>query len=177
MKRKTVSLHDSDIEIRSANGFIFQLHRVVLGVTTGAFPGSELDTGGEMVQLIEPANVLSILFTFLYPKAPPDLHGEGFEVVAAIAEAVGKYEVFSAVLACNERLAYVFLDPSSSFSIDNIRYYREFLPQHAPEVLVHAVKHDYPRLISATLPHFARAPFISVLEILPPSYVVPWVRL
>ena len=115
MNRKTVSFHDSDIEIRSADGFIFQLHRVVLGVATGAFPGSELDTGGEMVQLNEPANVLSILFAFLYPKAPPDLHGEGFEVVAAVAEAVGKYEVFSAVLACNQRLAYVVSDPLHIF--------------------------------------------------------------
>ena len=57
-----------------------------------------------------------------------------------------------------------------------LHVYRNFLPQHAPEILVHAVKHDYPRLISATLPHFARAPFIPVMEKLPPSYIVPWVR-
>ena len=57
-----------------------------------------------------------------------------------------------------------------------LHVYRNFLPQHAPEILVHAVKHDYPRLISATLPHFARAPLIPVMEQLPPSYIVPWVR-
>ena len=68
-------------------------------MTTGAFPGSEIDTRGEMVQLTEPANVLGILFTFVYPKAHPDLRGEGFEVLAAVAEAVGKYGVFSAVTA------------------------------------------------------------------------------
>ena len=135
-----------------------------------------MDTGGEMVQLTEPANVLSILFAFLYPKAPPDLRGESFEVVAAVAEAVGKYEVFLAVEVCNERLACVVSDLASRFSADDFGYYREFLPQHAPEILAHAVKHDYPRLISATLPHFARAPFISVLEKLPLPYVVPWVR-
>jgi hypothetical protein len=126
-----------------------------------------------MVQLTEPANVLAILFAFLYPKAPPDLRGESFEVLAAVAEAVGKYEVFSAVEFCNERLVYVDSDLPSPFLLDNIGYYREFLPQHAPEILVHAVKHDYPRLISATLPHFARAPFVPVLEKLPPSYMVP----
>ncbi|EDR09357.1 uncharacterized protein LACBIDRAFT_293853 [Laccaria bicolor S238N-H82] len=151
------SLHDSDIEVRSVDGFIFQLHRVVLGVTTGVFPGSEIETDGEMVQLTEPAKVLGILFAFLYPKAHPDLHGEPFETVAAVAEAAGKYEVFSAASTCNERLL-------------------NFLPQHAPEILVHAVKHDYPRLISATLPHFARAPLIPVMEKLPPSYMVPWAR-
>ena len=122
MNDKTVSLYDSDIEIHLANGFIFQLHHVVLGMTTGAFPGSKLDTGGEMVQLIEPANMISILFAFLYSKVPLDLHGEGFEVVAALAEAFGKYEVFSAVQACNERLAYVVSDLSSPFLADNIRY-------------------------------------------------------
>ena len=88
---------------------------MVLGITTGAFPGSEIDTGGEMVQLTEPANVLEILFAFLYPKAHPDLRGESFEVLFAVAEAVGKYEVFSAVEVCNERLVYVFSDFSSLF--------------------------------------------------------------
>ena len=108
--RKEVSLYVSDIEIRSADGFIFQLHRVVLGVTTGAFPGSEIDTGGEMVQLTEPASVLGILFAFLYPKAHPDLRGESFEVLVAVAEAAGKYDVFSAADVCNERLVYVVWD-------------------------------------------------------------------
>lgn len=151
------SLCDSDIEVRSVDGFIFQLHRVVLKVTTGVFPGSEIETDGEMVQLTEPAEVLGILFAFLYPKAHPGLYGESFEAVAAVAEAAGKYEVFSAASTCNERLL-------------------NFLPQHAPEIFVHAVKHDYTRLISATLPHFARGPLIPVMEKLPPSYLIPWAR-
>ncbi|KDR70467.1 hypothetical protein GALMADRAFT_230091 [Galerina marginata CBS 339.88] len=130
------SLHDSDIEIRSVDGFVFQLHRGVLGVASGAFPGCEMDTGGEVVQLTEPADVLGILFAFLYPKAHPDLHGESFLTVAAVAEAAGKYEVFSAVAICNERLV----------------------------------------MISATLPHFARAPLLSVMEKLPQSYMLPWAR-
>jgi len=120
ISRKEVSLYDSDIEVRSIDGFIFQLHRVVLGVTTGAFPGSEIDTRGEMVQLTEPAKVLGILFAFLYPKVHPDLHGECFESVAAVAEAAGKYEVFSAASTCNERLPYVVLGVSSRRVIDDI---------------------------------------------------------
>ncbi|KDR70506.1 hypothetical protein GALMADRAFT_127718 [Galerina marginata CBS 339.88] len=151
------TVYDSDIEVLSADGFIFQLHRVVLGVVTGAFPGSEMETGGEIVQLTEPAKVLEVLFAFLYPKPPPNLQGVAFEELAAVAEAAGKYEAFSAAEICNEQLL-------------------KFLPQHAPEILVHAVKHDYPRLISSTLPYLARAPFLSVLEKLPPSFVVPWAR-
>ena len=56
-----------------------------------------------------------------------------------------------------------------------LHVFRNFLPQHAPEILVHAIKHDYPRLISATLPHFARLPLIPVMEKLPLLYLVPWV--
>ncbi|KXN85179.1 hypothetical protein AN958_11601 [Leucoagaricus sp. SymC.cos] len=151
------SLYDSDIEVRSVDGFIFQLHRGVLGATSGAFPGSEMGTGGEIVQLTEPANVLGILFAFLYPKPHPSLHEVSFEVLAAVAEAAAKYEVFSAVDVCNERLP-------------------KFVSQHAPEILAHAVKHDYPRLVAVTLPHFSRAPLVSVLERLPPSYMLPWAR-
>jgi hypothetical protein len=177
VNRNEVSLYDSDIDVRSVDGFIFHLHCVVLGVATGAFPGSEIDTRGEMVQLTEPANVLEILFAFLYPKAHPDLRGEGFEMLAAVAEAVGKYGVFSAVETCNERLVYVVSGLSSPLLVgDNIGYHRKFLPQYAPEILVHAIKHDYPRLIDAVLPHFARAPLRPFLERLPPSYMVAWVR-
>jgi len=129
-----------------------------------------------MVQLTEPANVLEILFAFLYPKAHPDLRREDFEVLAAVAEAVGKYGVFSAAEICNERLVYVAWDLSSPFLVDdNIAYHRKFLPQYAPEILVHAIKHDYPRLIDDCIPHFARAPFLPFLETLPPSYMLAWV--
>ncbi|KAF8956184.1 hypothetical protein BDZ97DRAFT_1853121 [Flammula alnicola] len=59
---------------------------------------------------------------------------------------------------------------------DDLAYARKFLPQHAPEILAHAVKHNYPRLITATLPHFARAALVPVLEKLPPAYMIPWAR-
>ena len=116
-----VSQYGPDMEIRSADGFIFQLHSVVLGVATSAFPG--LDKEGEVVQLTEPANVLEILFAFLYPKAHPDLYGESFEMLMAVAEAAGKYEVHSAADVCNERLLYVFLHSSSPLFL-SITYLR-----------------------------------------------------
>jgi hypothetical protein len=36
-----------------------------------------------------------MLFAFLYPKGPPDTRGESFEVLAAVAEAFGEYEVLA----------------------------------------------------------------------------------
>jgi len=68
-----------------------------------------------MVQLTQPANELLMLFAFLYLKGPPDIRGESFEVLAAVAKAVGQYEVFSSAEVCNERLAYVLSYPSSLF--------------------------------------------------------------
>ena len=99
-----VSVFDSDLEVQSSDGFIFQLHRSVLQSGTGAFPGSEFDTQGEIVQLSEAAAVLEILFAFIYPKKHTHLEKQKFEMVAAVAEAAEKYEVFSAMYACNVRM-------------------------------------------------------------------------
>ncbi|KAF8902373.1 hypothetical protein CPB84DRAFT_1846315 [Gymnopilus junonius] len=150
-----ISALNSDIEVQSSDGFIFQLHRLLLEANTGAFPGSEFDTQGEIVQLTEPAEVLSVLLAFIYPKKFTNLAKHGFELVAAIAEAAEKYEVFPAMYTCSVRLA-------------------KFLPAHAPEIFMYAVKHDYPEIVSEAVPYFARSPFTSVLAKFPPAYVVPW---
>ncbi|PPQ80299.1 hypothetical protein CVT26_008827 [Gymnopilus dilepis] len=151
------TLDTSDIEIRSSDGFVFQLHRILLETGTGAFPGSDIETGGEIIDLSEPADVLGILFAFLYPKKQSDLLEHSFALVIAVAEAAEKYEVFSAMTLCSLRLM-------------------KFLPLHAPDILVHAVKHDYSSLIYAAVPCFARSPFINVVEKLPPSLIIPWAR-
>ena len=102
---------------------------MVLGVTTGAFPGTEIDTGGEIVQLTEPANILGILFAFLYPKSYPDLHEESFEIIAAVSETAAKYEVASAAYVCNELLLYVSLNFSSLFQwMTKLRIIGNFCP-------------------------------------------------
>ena len=78
---------NSDVQIRSADGFTFHLHRAVLEMNTGAFPGPDVPTDGEPATLTENANVLAILFSFIYPKRHPDLQNENFYVVSAVAEA------------------------------------------------------------------------------------------
>lgn len=61
-----------------------------------------------MVHLTEPAKILRVCFDFVYPKRHPDLKDiEDFETLAAIAEAVGKYQIFSAMNTCNTRLRFV----------------------------------------------------------------------
>ncbi|KAF8972782.1 hypothetical protein BDZ97DRAFT_858345 [Flammula alnicola] len=147
---------DADVMIQSSDGVIFRIHQKNLETHTGVFPPAEFDTQ-EVVYLSEPASVLEILFHFIYPKRYPGLEDQNFEVVAAVAEAVEKYEVFSAMKTCEVRL-------------------REFLPEHADQILSHALKHDYPTLIDEAAPHLARSALVSVLEKLPFNGILPWVR-
>ena len=88
----------------SVDGVQFRLHRKNLEAHTGAFPAPEFETNGETTHLTEPANILRILFQFVYPRRQPDLERLDFEVVAAVSEAAEKYEVFSAMPICNVRM-------------------------------------------------------------------------
>lgn len=101
--------HDSDadsmiVTIRSADNVLFNIHHKNLEVNTGAFPGKEFDARGEVVHLTERADVLAILFEFIYPRRHPTLEDENFETVAAVAEAIEKYEVFSGMYTSIVRL-------------------------------------------------------------------------
>ncbi|KAF8902371.1 hypothetical protein CPB84DRAFT_859909 [Gymnopilus junonius] len=147
---------DSDVQIKSADGFIFRLHRTLLEMNTGAFPGPEVSTEGEeSVPLTEKANVLAILFSFIYPKRHPDLDDLNFQTVAGVAEAAGKYEVFAAINTCNARLM-------------------KFVPQYPLDIFVHSVKHDYPKLMNEATPYLCRTPLTPVLKRLPLHYMIAW---
>lgn len=100
-----VDSSNADLKVRSSDGVEFDLHRTVLAVHTGAFPGPDVGTAGEIVDLTESADVLRVCFDFMYPKRHPDLDDiTDFDLLAAVAEAVGKYEIFAAVNTCNTRL-------------------------------------------------------------------------
>ncbi|CAA7269261.1 unnamed protein product [Cyclocybe aegerita] len=148
---------DADVIFQSSDGVRFHLHRTNLGVITGAFPGAELDTRDEVVHLAEPARVLEILFQYVYPKRHPDLENLDFQLLAELAEAVEKYEVFPAMNTCVTRL-------------------RHYTPQHPLETLVHGIKHDYPKLIDTAAPHLIMSPLVAICEKLPLVCIVPWLR-
>ncbi|KDR79281.1 hypothetical protein GALMADRAFT_1231551 [Galerina marginata CBS 339.88] len=147
---------DADIVIQSVDGLLFRIHRKNLETNTGAFPGPEFDSQGEIVFLSEPAEVLGVVFQFIYPRKHPTLKDLDFKLVAEVAEAVEKYEVFSAMRVCELRL-------------------RDFLPQKAIDIFVYAVKHDYSELIDETALLIARSPSLPVLRKLPSHCFIPWV--
>lgn len=57
--------------------------------------------------MFEGSQVLELLFTFMYPERQPNLKKVGFQVLADLAEAAEKYEVFPAMATCNAHMSYV----------------------------------------------------------------------
>ncbi|KAF9529949.1 hypothetical protein CPB83DRAFT_789386 [Crepidotus variabilis] len=147
---------ETDVIFQSTDGILFYLQRKYLEATTGAFPGAEFDTNGEITHLTESAAVLAILFGFVVPKKYPEIEDLEFALLSEVAEAAEKYEAFAAMEVCRLQL-------------------RRFLPKHAREILTHATKHDGTRLIKETIPHLGRQPLTTVSSMLPARYVVPWV--
>jgi hypothetical protein len=97
----------TDLVIQSSDGVIFHLHRKYLQVNA-TIPGFDRDIDGphrvEKVVYNEPSNVLEILFQFIYPRKQPSLEDTDFETLMAVAEAVEKYQMCSAMNLCELRL-------------------------------------------------------------------------
>jgi len=99
------------VTIQSSDGIHFKLHRKYLEAYTGALPRIINERSASRVwipaELEEPANVLEVLFLFVYPRRHINLEHTNFEIVMAVARATEKYEVFSAMKMCERRLRCV----------------------------------------------------------------------
>ncbi|KAF8886681.1 hypothetical protein CPB84DRAFT_1684917, partial [Gymnopilus junonius] len=103
----------------------------------------------------ESLKVLEVIFQFVYPKRHPKLQGLDFATLMEVAEAVEKYQVFSAMNICKMHLS-------------------NFLPKHTGEVFVHAMEHDYPELLDKTAIILSHSPLLGTLKTLPLHYILPW---
>ncbi len=101
--------NNTGITFRSSDGIFFFVHRSNLEAHTEFFPGPDLPDviidPDEVTVLTEPSEVLAIIFDFVYPRKQPDLEKMGFGVVLQVAEAVEKYQIFSAMKVCEIQLA------------------------------------------------------------------------
>lgn len=102
-----VNAQNADITFKSSNGFLFHIHRKNVEANTGGFAPPGLETYDEAVQLTEEASTLDLLFSFIYPKCQPTLVSISFITLARLAEAVEKYEVYSAMNICQIHMQYV----------------------------------------------------------------------
>jgi len=146
---------DADIIIKSSDNVHFNIHRKYLEANTGAFPPSEVKSDGDVVELTETSDTLELLFQFIYPQRHPSLSDSPYEIIAPLAEAAEKYEVFSAMNICQIRML-------------------NFLPGYAEGIMAYAAKHGYPEIVDKTSPLVVALPIGDVIRILPQRLVVPW---
>ncbi|KAH9479310.1 hypothetical protein JR316_0007899 [Psilocybe cubensis] len=149
----------------SSDRVLFNLHRKNLDVTAGVFPGPEFVFASAppaqestAIPLQEPACVLEILFQFVYPDRRAKLtESLEFAVLAQVAETAEKYQIYSAIDACEQE------------------FERRWLPQYALPILTHALKHGIIKLIDASALCLCITPISEVLnQGLPLQYAARW---
>ncbi|KAJ7646060.1 hypothetical protein DFH06DRAFT_1332994 [Mycena polygramma] len=124
---------DSDITISSSDSVLFKVHRKNLELHSDIFAAAADTTQREhrdnedIVYLSEGADVLDLLFQYMYRQPQPVLQKMEFGVCARLAEAAEKYLVYSAMPAANLRM-------------------RESVVKHPLEVLDYAARHNYTEL-------------------------------
>jgi hypothetical protein len=102
---------DSDITLQSSDGVLFKVHRKNLEVHSEGFAGADaISPGGslsdEVVLLSESSAVLDLLLQHMYRGPQPDLKKIHFNLLAALAEAAEKYQVFGASNICQMHMRY-----------------------------------------------------------------------
>ncbi|CAK5272717.1 unnamed protein product [Mycena citricolor] len=150
---------DADVSFISSDRILFRVHRKNLEVCAEGFPPCEVASPGsqELIPLEESSMTLELLFQFVYPRRHPGLDTVKFEVLAPLAEAAEKYQVFPAMNICHFRL-------------------RDMGKDHPVEVAAYAAKHDYPYLLGEIGPMMISMPAIDVADLLPPNLFRPWTR-
>jgi len=114
----------AEITFRSSDNVLFRVHRQNLQFAAGLSADEMISSNNGIVPLPETSNVLELLFQFIYPRPPSDLEDLDFEVLAGLAEAAEKYQVYFCTGICKELM-------------------RAAIPEHAIEVLTYAVKHGH----------------------------------
>jgi hypothetical protein len=109
----SVCASDTDLTVCSSDGVFFKVHLKNLGTHSGVFAGAgdatRPENGDEPVELSETADVLDLLFQFMYPQPQPDLRNLDFTVLAALAEAAEKYMVYPALAPCRLQMKCVLV--------------------------------------------------------------------
>ena len=102
LKVSLVNDADADIEIRSSDKHRFKVYRKDLEAYSEGFVGPPGINGKrEVVELPETSEVLELLLQFMRKQRQPDIKEVPFHVLAGLAEAAEKYEVYSAMQPCH----------------------------------------------------------------------------
>ncbi|KAJ6483872.1 hypothetical protein C8R47DRAFT_1281501 [Mycena vitilis] len=147
--------------IQSSDGVLFKVHRKHLEVHSDIFADAENTTrpdSDEIVALTETADVLDLLFQYMYRQPQPDLNGVDFATFAGLAEAAEKYVVYSALGWCRMRM-------------------KDSVTAHPLEVLLYAARHGPANLANEAALLSMGCGFAVAIDTLPPDIFKGWVRL
>jgi hypothetical protein len=155
---KIFNAEDAEIAFRSSDNIVFKIHRKNLEVNTAGLSPAALTTSiSELVPLSEDSPTLELLFQYIYPRRQPLLDDIEFVLLASLAEAAEKYEVFPAMTVC---------------------YIRMSLAQrkHPADIMRYAARHDYMQLLCDVAPLVIRIPLLDILSLLPQHLIMPWLE-
>lgn len=105
-----VNAKDADIILRSSDGISFRVYRKDLEAYSEGFvapPSGNGDFMVETVELSETYDVLQLLLQFMRKQRQPDIKNIEFRLLADLAEAAEKYEVYAAIQLCHIYMRYV----------------------------------------------------------------------
>jgi hypothetical protein len=161
--------------------------------STQASSQAQLDMSStETVPLSETSSVLELMLQYMYLQPQPDLRKVDFEVISDLAEAVEKYVVYSAMGVLNAKMTWVFCFVISfipfislllflvvHLSCENLltdrHVYREHIATHPIPVLLYAIRHGYPQLITESAEATLDFPPYTMLQKLPGEVFGAWV--
>ena len=172
----SVNADDADITFKSADDVLFFIHRQNLEMYAGGFPPAEFKSSrDDIVPMVESSLTLDMLFTFMYYPGPlPDMEKLPFEAISDLAEAAEKYEVFSAIAACNEYMMWMLLFEASSQPMLALLS-SAAIKDNAIDVLRYAATHHDRELLDAAAPMAIGEPLDSIVRRIPTGAVVAWV--
>ncbi|KZP07987.1 hypothetical protein FIBSPDRAFT_874926, partial [Athelia psychrophila] len=149
---------DSDINFRSRDGIIFKVHSANLKAASEGFsPPEGTSSQDDIVSLTEDGETLELLFQYIYPQRHPDPKDIDFKLLAKLAEAAEKYQVYTAMLICHVRMGDVYAD-------------------HPFEVMMYAMTHGYADLMDKSERVALEVSQTLAFESFPPQVYIAWTR-
>ncbi|KAJ7023351.1 hypothetical protein C8F04DRAFT_1011484, partial [Mycena alexandri] len=156
---------DADITIASSDGVLFKLHRKNLEFHSDIFANAADTTqrdsdssAGDILHLSERADVLDLLFQYMYRQPQPVLKDVQFDVCAGLAEAAEKYIVYSAAPATKLRMRQA-----------------DSVAEHPLEVLNYAARHNHKELADEAARLSMGLPVAQAVKTLAPDTLIKWV--
>ncbi|KZP13245.1 hypothetical protein FIBSPDRAFT_983092 [Athelia psychrophila] len=141
----------------SCDHVLFRVHRKNLeSASEGFSPPSGTTTSNEFVQLSERAEILDLLFQYMYPQRPPSLDLIEFKVFADLAEAAEKYQMFAAMEICRMVMKAAYND-------------------HPFEVLLYSTRHGYPELMTLAQRRALELSPADAFKLFPPASYIAFV--